>query len=134
MPVAGCRGSSESAQAEGVRRFEKRLQIQVACFEQTVPVGIGPRIADDDGFNAGGMRGLKPGEGIFEDERLGGADAERAERKLVDLGIGLDAADVLSRQDGVKKLLERKLGSNVRIRIRVDVDAWRASSWWLSQA
>lgn len=61
----------------------------VRLLEESCPVGFGPRIPDDDGLNACGVRGTQAGKRVLEDERLIGAHAEGLEREVVDLGSGL---------------------------------------------
>ena len=72
----------------------------VRLLEESCPVGFGPRIPDDDGLNACGLRA---------------AHAEGLEREVVDLGVWLDAAHVLARENGVEDAAECKLGRDVRV-------------------
>lgn len=87
----------------------------VRLLEESCPVGFGPRIPDDDGLNACGVRGTQAGKRVLEDERLIGAHAEGLEREVVDLGVWLDAAHVLARENGVEDAAECKLGRDVRV-------------------
>lgn len=54
----------------------------VRLLEESCPVGFGPRIPDDDGLNACGVRGTQAGKRVLEDERLIGAHAEGLEREV----------------------------------------------------
>lgn len=100
----------------------KGYQHGVRLLEESCPVGFGPRIPDDDGLNACGVRGTQAGKRVLEDERLIGAHAEGLEREVVDLGVWLDAAHVLARENGVEDVAECKLGRDVRVDRLVDVD------------